>query len=312
MSDPRKHDDDGFPDLDDTLADGPAPADVPDEARDWLAEQRTMHGLLRALHTADAASREDRVASILASIDADSSRGQRRHWFAVAAAALVLATVGVWLALPPSLPTAEAAIERAADEMGRQVDRRFHVRLTVPGRLRAERVRHDFDVVTRPGMRFLVEGRFAFAGVKVAKGRIGSDGETLWFSAADGRTRRSGPLADRERLLQGLGPLLEVGLDVGYLDVHALVARLPGDFRLRTVGRTTDQNGNPQLRIEAKRRLRRGLLKVRSLELLVDEASGLVTSLEADLLVVGTGRRHLVVEYLGTAEPGSVDYSRPW
>lgn len=304
----NEHEQDDWRDLDDTLADGPAPADVPEEARDWLAEQRTMHGLLRALHTADAASREDRVASILSSIDADTSRGQRRHWFAVAAAALVLATFGVWFALPPSLPTAEAAIERAADEMAREVDRRFHVRFTVPGRLRAERVRHDFDLVARPGTRFRIEGSFAFAGIKIAEGRIGCDGETIWIESQEGSSRRSGPLAQREKMLRGLSEFL----DVGYLDVHALVAKLPGDFKLRTVARTTDANGNPQLRIEARRRIRRGRLKVRSAELLVDEASGLVTRLEADLLVAGTGRRHLIVEYLGTAAPGSVDYSRPW
>ena len=308
----RDRDEDRFGELDDTLADGPAPAEVPDEAREWLADQRAMHGLLRSLHTADAAAREDRVASIMTRIDgrADGSTdgGRARHWLVVAAAALVLATFGVWLALPPSLPTAEAAMARAADELSRDVDRRFRVELTVPGRLRADRRRYEFDLITRPGMKFLIEGSFRFAGLRIAEGRIGSDGEQLWIEPGGRRERRSGPLAERGRLLEGFGEIL----DVGYLDVHALVAKLPGGYRLRTVGRSTDAHGNPQLRIEAKRRGRGGEVRLRSAELLVDEVTGLVTRLEADLLIVGAGRRHLEIEYLGVVEPGAVDYSRPW
>ena len=78
--------------LDDTVADGPSPVEVPEEAREWIAEQRVMHGLLRAVNTADASARESRIESVLAHIDVYNARAHQRHWFAVAAAALLFAT----------------------------------------------------------------------------------------------------------------------------------------------------------------------------------------------------------------------------
>jgi len=305
---------DEWRELDDTLADGPAPAslpnELPDDARQWLAEQRTMHGLLRALHTADANAREGRVRAILTRIDGERATGHRRHWLSVAAAALLLATVGVWLALPPSLPTAEAAMARAVGELGRDVDRRFHVRLVSVPNPRKERefVRHDFELVTRPGSRFLIDGRFAFGGMRVAEGRIGCDGEEVWVLPNNPAFRRSGPLSEREQLLEGLGDFL----DIGYVDVHRIVQKLPGDFVLRTVGREVADDGSASLRIRAKRRRHRGLIQLRSAELLVDEPTGMVTRLEAELRVVTGGTRRLVIEYLGEATPGTVDYKKPW
>ena len=79
--------------LDDTLADGPSPAEVPDEAKVWLGRQRFVHGLLRALHTADAAAREGRIAAILDRIDRDRTEAPRRWWL-VAAAALTCRGAG--------------------------------------------------------------------------------------------------------------------------------------------------------------------------------------------------------------------------
>lgn len=275
-------------DLDDTLADGPAPVDVPTEARDWLVEQRTMHGMLRAMHTADAAAREVRVETILTRIDAQDRSSQRRHWSMVAAAALVLASIGLWVALPPSLPTAEAAMARAVDEMAQDVDRRFRVQLSGAGRMRGKVGQQEFDLVTRPGKRFLIEGRFAFAGVRVAGGRIGCDGETVWVLPRKG-TRRSAPISERERLLRGLSEIL----DLGYVDVHALVEKLPGGFHLRVVGRSKSEQGNEQLLIKARRRARGGWFKLRSADLVVDEASGIVTRVEADVRMIGGGLRHL-------------------
>src|SRR5262249_5329712 len=65
--------------LDDTLADGSvdAPAEVPPvhaEARAWLANQRFVHGLLRAMQQSDAEAREARVAAILAAVRPPSTR----------------------------------------------------------------------------------------------------------------------------------------------------------------------------------------------------------------------------------------------
>ena len=295
--------------LDETIADVQGLRVVPDEARGWLADQRVMHGLLRALYTADAAAREERVENILAGIAARDSQRQRRHWFAVAAVALVLATLGFSSLLPSSLPTAEAAMARAADQMARPVDRRFRIRLTVEGP-RVERVRQEFELIARPGMRFMVEGRLAFAGLRLVDGRIGCDGETLWVAPKDGQGRVSGPLKEREALLKR--SRLDEFLDIGCLDVHALIAKLLGGFKLRVLERTLDGLGNPQLRISATRRGKRGPLKIRSAELLVDELTGLVTRMEADVGSSDSRRRVLVMESLGLVDSGGVDYSRPW
>ncbi|MFK7741551.1 MAG: hypothetical protein AB8H80_14630 [Planctomycetota bacterium] len=321
-----------FGDLDDTLADGPAPAEMPADAKLWLADQRVLHGLLRALHSADPAAREGRVAAILEGLDAKPGRSSgstgygRRHWPLVAAAALLLGSLGIWLSLPPSLPTAEAAMARAVDELARPLDRKFHIRISRIGRDGAQSVRQDFDLTTRPGMRFLIEGRFGLAGVRVGDGRIGCDGETLWVEPAIARFRRSAPLAESEQLLAGLGDLL----DVGYLDVHAMVQRMPGASRLRVVERTVDDAGVATLRILARnRRLTDGgvlggavgnramvpaarPVRLRQAELLVEETSGMVLRVDAELVIRGAGRRRLEIDYRGAGAEGTIDYARPW
>ncbi|MGB3966319.1 MAG: hypothetical protein WBO45_06280, partial [Planctomycetota bacterium] len=98
-------------DLDDTLADGPAPAEVPAAAKAWLADQRFVHGLLRAMHSQDVAAREGRIAAILARTDTAAAE-PRHRWLTVLVAACVLACLGVFWALPASLPTADAAVQR--------------------------------------------------------------------------------------------------------------------------------------------------------------------------------------------------------
>lgn len=299
--------DDRFADLDDTLADGPSPIDVPPEARPWLAEQRVMHGLLRALHTADASSREGRIAAVMGRVGVEDSSAKHRHWFLVVAAALVLACLGVWWALPARLPTAEAAMGRVITEMARDVDRRFHVELSFAGPGAKEPMQSRFSVVARPGARFRLEGRFSFGGMDFGEIRIGCDGQELWLLPANGAFRRAVPLAERERLLQGLGD----ALDLGYVDVHALVAKLPADFDLRVVAREAGADGRESLRIDATRRAAvRG--RHRTLSLWCDEASGMVTRIEIDTDEPRGATRRLRFAYVGEEPAGSVDYSRPW
>lgn len=317
-----------FSELDDTLADGPSPIDlpahgsdpaVPDGVREWLAEQRLVHGLLRVLNSNDAAAREGRIVAILERIDAGQGQTTRRHWWLVSAAALLLASLGVWFALPPALPTAEAAMARAVDELQQPLDRRFRVLVQREGfddDEDQEQLLSEFALTTRPGTRFLIEcvrGRLRFGGRPFGNGRVGCDGETLWIDPRNPMLRRSVPLADREQILEGFGDLL----DAGYLDVHDLVARLPQQFRLRVVGRLVGDDGRRLLRIVARRLRVAEALRVRSAELLVDEATGMVIRIDARLLVRGLGRRHVEVEYLGVvggdgANGGPVDYSRPW
>ncbi|MBX3464385.1 MAG: hypothetical protein KF830_14545 [Planctomycetes bacterium] len=299
---PIEPEDPSWHDLDDTLADGPAPASLPDAARPWLAEQRLLHGLLRALHTADAAAREGRIAAILGRID--GARAPRRWWL-VAAAATVFASLGVWLALPARLPTAEAAMDRAVAELGRDVDRRFRVELAATTASGKE-LRNELLLVTRPGTRFRIDGKLAFGGVPLGEFRIGCDGQELWLLPANGAFRRAGPLADHERLLQGLGDLL----DLGYLDVHGLVRRLPQDLDLRVAGRERTPGGS-QLRIEAVRRPT-ATDRLRSAWLACDEATGMVTHIETEVDIGRGLTRRLTLHYLGEEPPGLVDYRRPW
>jgi hypothetical protein len=295
--------------FDDTLADGPSPADVPDEAKVWLGRQRFVHGLLRGLHTADAAAREGRIASILERIDRDRVETPRR-WWVVAAAALVFATLGVWFALPAKLPTAEAAVGRAVEELSRHVDRRFRVDITSSQAKGVRRI--HLLLVTRPGGCFRVDGKLSFGDNELGNYRIGCDGEELWIWPSIG-SPRAVPVAKRDLLMRVFGDVL----DLGYLDLHDLVRKLPADFELAVTGREADANGRPLLRVEA--RLRDGQVReaqgnrrLRSAWLLCDEASGMVTRLEADVDVGRTGFSKLVLEYLGEESPELVDYKRPW
>ena len=169
-------------------------------------------------------------------------------------------------------------------------------------------MRHDFDLITRPGNRFLLDARLGYGGLRIVRVRAGCDGERIWVLPENPRQRRDGPLAERERLLEGLGDVLELG----YLDVHDLVQKLPRDFELRVTGRVRGDDGREQLRIEATRRRAFALVRLRSAELLVDEPTGMVTSLRAVVeLPKGIGRR-LEIDYVGPAEPGAAVYRRPW
>lgn len=292
--------DEGWRELDDTLADGPAPAAVPDAARTWLADQRFLHGLLRALHTADAQAREARIARIRARIDAQHVAGPQRWWL-VAASALVFAVLGFWLVLPDRLPTAEAAMQRVVAELARDVDRRFHVELRAT-KANGKELRIELALVTRPGARFRIDGKLPFGAFQ-----LGCDGTEMWILSANGVFRRAGPLAERERLTQGFGEML----DLGYLDVEELVRKLPADFDLAVVGRVPTASGT-QLRVQATRRATAGRAQLRSAWLWCDEATGMVTRIEAETELGNGATRLLTMQYLGAEPPGLVDYRRPW
>ncbi len=294
-------------DLDDTLADGPAPGDVPAAAKNWLADQRCMHGLLRALHTPDAAAREGRIAAILARIDAERAAQPRRRWLLVAAAALVFASLGIWALQPPSLPTAEAAVQRAVVELARDVARKFHVAVVGTDAKGSTVQRHEFDLVAMSEGRFRVDGRFGFGGFQSGPITVGSDGQELWITAGNGQFRRAAPLAERERLLQGLGDALELG----YVDVHDLVRKLPEDFELAVVGREVE-GGRPQLRIEALRKRPAARARFNAAWLLCDEASGMVTHVEVEVEFARGATRRLSIDYRGEEPAGQVAFARPW
>lgn len=293
--------------FDDTLADEPAAGEAPAEARDWLADQRVMHGLLRALHSQDAAAREGRIAAVLARIDAGAAATPARRWFAVAAAALLLATAGFWALLPSSLPTAAAAVERAVQALARDVAQRFHVEVVRTGAAGRERARHEFELVASPGGRFRLDGRLGFGGLQFGEFALGCDGAELWALGGNGAFRLAAPLADKDRLQQRFGDVIELG----YLDVHALVRRLPEDCELRVVAREAGPDGRPQLRIAAESRRADALPQLRSAWLLCDEATGMVTRMEIEAGDDAFHRRFVLV-HLGEQPAGLAAFGRPW
>jgi hypothetical protein len=304
---------DDWRELDDTLADGPAPADVPAPARAWLADQRAMHGLLRALHTQDAAAREARVEAILERIDGGAGTGAgvgepRGRWLIVTAAALLLACAGVWLALPASLPTAAAAVQRVAHELARDVARRFQVTVSRVGGRGKEVSEHRFALVVRPGGKFRVDGRVAFGGMQFGEFTAGSDGRELWVLGGNGMLRQAVPVEEREGLERRFGDVV----DLGYLDVHDLVRRLPADFELAVVGRERSADGRDVLRIACTRKQTSPRAKLTHAWLLCDEATGMITRLEAEAEFAGGGVRRLSMEYLGEEPSELAAFTRPW
>ncbi|HEU4420265.1 MAG TPA: hypothetical protein VFT55_15115, partial [Planctomycetota bacterium] len=267
-----------------------------EEAKGWIAEQRLMHGLLRAMHTADAPAREGRIATLLERIDREARLTPRRQWVRVLAAALVLACVGVWFVLPASLPTANAAVERAVKELARDVNRRFRLEVLGAGNTGAE-----FLLVTHPGNRFRVDGKIAF-GKAMIEVRLGCDGQEVWWLSTNIPLRDAFPFAERERQRM---PVLHGALDLGYLDVHNLLQKLTEEFDVSVVDRVKDAKGESRLRLAAQRRGASG--RPRSLRLQCDEETGMVTRIEIDD-ATGTLR----FEYLGEEPAPFVNYQRPW
>jgi len=291
--------------LDDTLADGSvdAPAEVPAAelpaaARAWLADQRFVHGLLRAMQQSDAEAREARVAAILAAVRPPSTR---RSWLVAAAALLLCAVAGAFW-LPGRLPSAEAAVKRAAELLGQDVDRHFTMTSTTIGADGRERRHIEFDLTSRPGMRVLIRGNL------FGEFTAGCDGTEFWYRGGpEGMIKRAAPLQNAERLLTGFGNVL----DLGYLDVHALVENLPNNFELRTVGRERDAAGRSVLRIQAVGEPRRMDVKLRRADLLVEESTGMITRVEVE----AEGREQqirFVFEYQGEVQVAADGYKRPF
>jgi hypothetical protein len=303
-NDPRDDRENEYGGFDETLADGPL-APPPAAAREWLADQRSMHGLLRAMHQADAQSAELRVQRILDCIDARPR--EARRWWLVAGAAAALCVSTLLLLLRGHLPEAEATVQRAAELLRQDVDRRFLLTTVGVDAKGNERLRHEFELTARPGMRFFVTGSFSMGPLAV-DATFGCDGKMLWFRAGNEQQwRRSAPLAEASRLLAGMGDVL----DLGYLDVQALVERLPQSFELRTVGRERGADGRQLLRIDAVGTPRRPDIQLRQASLWCDEDTGMIARIELEA-EGKRGRHRFTFESVGVVDVAPDLYQRPW
>lgn len=296
MSSESNRPEDRFGCFDDSLDEAPVGAPDP-AARPWLAQQRFMHGLLRAAHTQDASAREARVQAVMARLPRPR---QWRSSLTVAAALLVLAAAATWaVSTIERLPRAEAMVARALASLHEPVDRAFDLQIGVD---RAGRhTQRSLQVVMRPGRRFLVSGEAPFGSF-----RAGCDGETVWFAPALDAFRTSVPLSEAHRLTERLGDVL----DLGYLDLETLLRRLPDATELRCVGREGDG-----IRVEAIGTVKVRDLELRSIRMLVDDRSGLLRDVEA--VVVGEKRAtkvdiRLRFRHVADRQLGEDAYRRPW
>ena len=307
--DPSEH----WSELDDTLRDE-ATSEVPDAARGWVAEQRFVHGLLRSLHGMDAASNEARVRAVMDRVGATSAtRAPAFHRLLAAAAAVLLAVGGWWLLQGDRMPSAEAAVQRAASVLGQEVDRRFLLRIERKPRA-AEQVQSDaksqpnppglrgsafwlpsaFEMTTRPGMRFLAKAEAVFGPIT-----CGCDGTTVWLRSENGFVPpREVALAEADALLARLGGPLELG----YLDILGIVQRLPEGFELASTGRLRGADGSSLVCVEATRMPESVQNSIQGMVLHCDEGTGMVTWIEVQC----TGRQgeqvRITMEYQGTVE----------
>ncbi|MBK8097213.1 MAG: hypothetical protein IPK26_08900 [Planctomycetes bacterium] len=293
-------DGEAWSELDDTLADGPAPAEVPPAAQPWLCEQRFIHGLLRAMQGADAQSRESRIDAVLERTRMPTAATGR--WWFVAAAAAVLAVVVLWSLQPARTLSAEAAVKRAAALLAENVDRRFLLDVThaIGG---GAGMRAEFTLTARP-QRFLADGKIARGGQTFADFRVGCDGERVWFRPANGVFARDVALADADRLTSAFGG----ALDLGYFDVHTLLDHLAANATLTAGGEERGAGGERLMRIDAHRG-EAARMPFQDLRLWYDLDTGMVVRIE------GNGERRgvthqAVFRYVGVVT--DVTYQRPW
>ncbi len=302
--------------VDDTLQDDSV-AQVPSEARGWVAQQRFVHGLLRSLHGMDAASHEARVGAVMEAVRAEPAVRMRAvPRFVAAAAAVLLAVAGWWLLQGDRMPSAEAAVARAASVLGEDVDRRFLLRIERKPEPREQGTPNPpglpgaafwlptaFEMTTRPGRRFLATIEAMFGPIT-----CGCDGTTVWLRSESGIVPpRDVPLAEADALLARLGGPLELG----YLDILGIVQRLPEGFELASTGRVGSIDGSQLVRIEATRLPESMHQRIQGVVLHCDEDTGMVTWIE----VLCTGRKgepmRITMEYQGTVELPVSAYSIP-
>lgn len=306
---------------DETLAS--EPLDLPSDPAERRAclEQRFVHGLLRAAHGADAASREGRVQAVLAAVgEAEGRRsgkvlrnaagwGVRSGLLAAAAAAVFALTVWFGSASPLELQAVVASVES-----GRKAFAHCHYRVrvaTIGPQTGVEQPQRSFTATIGPDQRLLVEGD-TFIGAY----RIGFDGKQLWCVPPFERNRWSRAVTPDSAVQQLLDwfPLCQADFDLG-----SLLVRLSDKALVVRVEVATLQDGTQVQRVIARDVGRVRGAEIRELELDVATDTGLIHRLRARTDRVFL--RDRVIEFVldeaervpaSGAAPDVSRYQRPW
>lgn len=284
---------------DETLSDDPLELPFDDRRRRDLLDQRFVHGLLRAQHTADATHREARVDTVLDQLDGDAA--PPRVWLA-AAIVLVSVAAAVWFSWPEAPPRAEAMVQRALEGLSKQVNRRYGVEVTVRRHGRTVEDR-KYTLTTRGRRRFLLEGPSLLGPVET-----GCDGEQVWARPSLAWLRWSKPWQPGSQL----GMFLTQGrLDTDDVDLTALLGRMERRAESMSVERLAGES-EPTVRVSARNiALKRGR-RFSSVVLDVGERSGELLRLEITRTSESGTERRLVFDYEGISELSEAAYRRPW
>jgi len=295
----RRVEDDRPLEDDETLSDDLVDLPTDPRRRAELLDQRFVHGLLRANHTADAAHRESRVAAVLDRLD---ERAATAKFWLTAAIVLVSVFGGVWFSWPAAPPRAEAMVQRALEGLNKPVNRRYGVEVTLRrhGRVVEER---EYTLTTRGPRRFLLEGPSLLGPVET-----GCDGEEVWARPSLSWLRWSKPWQPG----RPLGTFSSPGqLDTDDVDLSALLGRIGRRSQSMTVDRI-ELDGESAVRITARDVTMKRGRRFSSVVMEVGEASGEMLRLEITRMSGGKTQRRIVFEYRGVAEVSEDVYRRPW
>jgi len=296
--------------------DAPSPDDL--ILRDWIARQRFVDGVMRAVRT-PTETQEATIRDIMSRLGDDRpmplswSRPQPKpHRMMLVLAASLLVGMLFWpTVFSEPLPEAHASVLRGASLLREEGERCFAVSLLTSSQGHAK-PEQNLELTMRPGRRFVVHGALQLGPIRFDEMRFGCDGNEFWFEApapdASEPIRRAGPLEEAPSLLRGIGSVLDMGL----LDVHAFVTQLPKTFALKTTKRTFDAYGRNLVHVEATGAPARPGFCLQRAEVVCCEESGTIVRLDVEGND-GLGTEHrLSFSDLGPRVADDRLYRRPW
>ena len=282
-----------------------------------FALQQAMHGLLRSLHSADAAAREARIARVMAAVHRQGPELlavlRRGRWRLAAAAAILLVGLALLTTWAPWSSYFEsealAVVARAASHLESVVNHEFRGRVTFENAAGDAMFQGlNFRLVTGGKGRFVVESQGAVPLPVRGPVRLGLAQGRRWLRFG---TQPRVDLTD-----SALPPILPLGqLDLGMLELDQVLRQLPGAFEIKRWGRLNPAPPDAPAQIEVSAVPRPGAAvrgprfsRVQRIDLIADEATGLLRRFEilADAPsrrdAPGHGHVRLIVEHIGTTE----------